>query len=61
MKQYMRHTYLVTVTEAATVWYVTLNRWGWENPHLLNYKVTKKQAKTLDEACDVAFVQGLGC
>lgn len=49
------HRYIVYVTEAATNWYVTIQRTGWALPCLLDYKVTKKTAKTDREAISVAF------
>ena len=61
LSKYFGHTYMVTVTESATNWYITLQRWGWALPSLLDYKVTKRAAKTTEEAINIAFNQGLSC
>lgn len=58
-REYFGHTYMATVTETAVNWYVTLHRLGWALPYLLNYKVTKRTAKTAEEAINITFNQSL--
>lgn len=60
-QKYLGRIYMITVTEAATNWYVTLRRIGWALPDLLDYKVAKRTAKTAEEAINIAFNQGLSC
>ena len=61
LSKYFGHTYMVTVTESATNWYITLQRLGWALPSLLDYRVAKRAAKTAEEAINMAFNQGLSC
>lgn len=54
---YNERIHNIYVTESSTNWYVTMKRVGWALPHLLNYKVTKKAAKTADEAISITLKQ----
>lgn len=60
-QKYLGRIYMITVTEAATNWYVTLRRIGWALPELVDYKIAKRIAKAAEEAINIAFNQGLSC
>ena len=45
----------VYVEESKCNWYVTIHQVGWAMPHIKQWKVAKKRAKTTEEAWKAAY------